>query len=472
MKRITLPLSVAAIGFICFFILIASTKHCNDCFSPSTMALKLIVCGLVIVAGILSFRRAYLENEKIIFNIESLPLLETDEAVEGVPFVGQGTIDSEDGKLLTSPFTRTPCVYYHSILEKYVQEGKSHTWRVVENNARFVPFHLKDDRGAIDIDLTNMDDDFSSYGVTLHENGVPDPKQSEIDAIPVAVQIEYSENNSPKLFGFSVRNSDKFRKSEYVLKPGMNVFVCGSVAKNEDGELVLRESRDFPLIISKKDRDQYVNEFYRGDSLVYVTYILTMAGYTIFLYATNYFLNLSGLFLSALAVGGNLLIILGALFSLYNRIITLKYRALAAQSDIEVELQRRADLIPNLVEVVRGYSVQEAEVHLIVSGARAGIVRSGTMGGSKSFAIPGLLAVAEKYPELKASQNFQKLMRALADSESRIAYSREFYNRTVRKYNTLIGQLPYLLVSRPLNMKTMDFIAVGAFEKNAPEAVF
>jgi LemA protein len=191
------------------------------------------------------------------------------------------------------------------------------------------------------------------------------------------------------------------------------------------------------------------------------------------LYAVDYLLPFGRLVFAILLVLGNLMIFAGAAFSLYNRLIALKHRALSAQSDIEVELQRREDLIPNLVETVKGYSVREKEIQTIMAAVRTGIIRLKSVnGGSGVPVLRGILAIAENYPELKASENFRKLMRALSDTESRIAYSREFYNRTVQRFNTLRGQFPYLLVSHALKMEAMEFIAIGADVAGAPEAVF
>lgn len=471
MKRITLPLVVAAIGFMCLFILIATTKHCETCFSPKTMALKLIGCGAVVILGMAAFRRAYLENEKIALGIESLPLLDTDEAAAGVPFAGHGTIEAENGNLLNSPYTNTPCVYYHSVLEKYVKEGKHYTWRVIENDVRFVPFHVTDERGSIDVDLANMDDDLSGHAL---DTGY-DRKQekSEIQVLPVLKESEFLEEDVPKFFGLKVRNPGRFRKSEFVLKPQTKIFIYGMVEKNaDDGELIVRENKECPLIISTKTRDEYVKDFYKADILIYMFPVMMAASFTIMLYAADYLLPLGSLLLTLSLILGNSIIFAGAAFSLYNRLIALKHRALSAQSDIEVELQRRADLIPNLVETVKGYSVQEKEVQTIIAAIRSGIIHSKAVKGSSAPVLREILAIAEKYPSLKASDNFLKLMRVLADTENRIAYSREFYNRTVQKFNTLCGQFPYLLVSQPLKIKSMEFIAIGADVSGVPEAAF
>jgi LemA protein len=142
--------------------------------------------------------------------------------------------------------------------------------------------------------------------------------------------------------------------------------------------------------------------------------------------------------------------------------ITFKNRALGALSNIEVELKRRADLIPNLAEAVKGYAGLEQSVQQFVALARAGVFYSSDERAPKaSKLVPALLAVVEKYPELKASENFLHLMREISDTENRIAYSREFYNRNAQKYTTTSEQFPYLLVAQAFGFKPMQFISIA-----------
>jgi LemA protein len=104
-----------------------------------------------------------------------------------------------------------------------------------------------------------------------------------------------------------------------------------------------------------------------------------------------------------------------------------------------------------------------------VTESRAEAVFSKEMPKETKPVIPSLVAVIENYPDLKASEQFQYLMRTLVDTEERIAYSREFYNRSIRKYNTLIQQFPFLLVSSFLKIKQMDFISISRGETDATE---
>lgn len=466
MKRITFYSTVGVIAFFSFFIIILSTKHCKVCFSTSAMAIKFFAVGLVTMGGSLYFKKKFLETEEIIFNVESEPILHTDEATDEVPFAGEGVIENKEGQILRSPYTDTPCVYYHSVTEKLVHRGKSSHWEIVSNIAHFVPFYLKDEKGKLEIDPANMDDDFSAYDIPLPED-ISDPDNSEIDCEALLKNQNYSESK-PGFLGLSA--STKFRRSEYVLKPGTKVFVYGGV-KKKNGQLFLHEDMRCPLIISKKSHDQYVEDFYRGASLVYLAPALMSIGYIVSLFSADHFFRWDPVSFWLLFLIGNGIITGSFLFSLYNRIIAFRQRALNAESNIDAELARRTELIPQLTETVKGYSAHEREIQEIVAESRAQKTFSAELLPKTSAVMPGLAVVIENYPTLKASTNFQALMGTLIDTENRISYSREFYNRNIRKYNSLIGRFPYLLVSYPLNMKEMEYISILHKENSVPQVL-
>lgn len=158
----------------------------------------------------------------------------------------------------------------------------------------------------------------------------------------------------------------------------------------------------------------------------------------------------------------------------YNRLITLKNRAKEAWSDIDVQLKRRYDLIPNLVETVKGYATQEREVFEKVTQARSqamgakGLQEKGEAENALSSTLKTLFAVAENYPDLKASTNFLELQRELRDTEDKIQAARRFYNTNVRDLNTKIEMFPASTVARLFNFKLMEFFQV---EENAVREV-
>jgi LemA protein len=132
----------------------------------------------------------------------------------------------------------------------------------------------------------------------------------------------------------------------------------------------------------------------------------------------------------------------------YNRLVRLNVQVDESFSQIEVQLKRRADLIPNLVETVKGYAAHEKEALENVVQARAASTSASTLpaiaaaDGALTNALRGLLAVAEAYPDLKASSNFFQLQEELATTENKVSFSRQFYNETVRSLNTAVKTIP------------------------------
>jgi LemA protein len=158
------------------------------------------------------------------------------------------------------------------------------------------------------------------------------------------------------------------------------------------------------------------------------------------------------------------------LWSTYNGLVTLNVRVDEAWSDITVQLKRRADLIPNLIETVKGYATHESQVFENVTRARAATVSPEVMAhpglaakaeGDFSAAMKSLFAVAEAYPQLQANQNFLSLQAELTDTEDKIMAARRFYNGGVRELNTKIKQFPQVLFVRGLGFKEREFFEVS-----------
>ena len=156
----------------------------------------------------------------------------------------------------------------------------------------------------------------------------------------------------------------------------------------------------------------------------------------------------------------------------YNRFITLRFRAKEALSDIDVQLKRRFNLIPNLVETVKGYMAHERGVLENITKARAGVASSGGTPIEREGAenmlsntLKTLFAVAENYPDLKANANFLDLQRELADTENKIQASRRFYNTTVRDLNTKVHSFPSNLIAQMFNFHEEKFFEVASAQE-------
>ena len=161
------------------------------------------------------------------------------------------------------------------------------------------------------------------------------------------------------------------------------------------------------------------------------------------------------------------LAVLGLLLALfYNRLVVARNFVQNAWAQIDVQLKRRADLIPNLVNTVKGYMDHERETLESVTQARAMALGAQNMEQRQeaenmlSGALKSLFAVAESYPQLQASQNFARLQNELSDTESKIAFSRQFYNDTTMKYNTRVQMFPANLFATVLGFQVIPYFQV------------
>lgn len=164
-------------------------------------------------------------------------------------------------------------------------------------------------------------------------------------------------------------------------------------------------------------------------------------------------------------VGIGAILVLWVIFT-YNRLVVLRNRIDNAWSQIDVQLKRRYDLIPNLVEAVKGYAAHESGVFQKVTEARASmasaqsVAEQGPAQNQITQALKSLFAVAEAYPDLKANQNFMMLQEELSGTESKIAYARQFYNDTVMSYNTLIQSFPANMIAGSFGFAQRDYFAM------------
>lgn len=166
------------------------------------------------------------------------------------------------------------------------------------------------------------------------------------------------------------------------------------------------------------------------------------------------------------------------LFGLYNGLITARNRVKESWSGIDVQLKRRSDLIPNLVEAVKGYAKHEKEVFENVTRARSALLGAGGAKEAASAdnmltgALKSLFAIAENYPQLQASENFKQLQDELSDTETKIAASRQFYNSNILDYNTKIQHFPNVLVAGMFGFKPAEFFEAESTAKSAVKVKF
>lgn len=176
------------------------------------------------------------------------------------------------------------------------------------------------------------------------------------------------------------------------------------------------------------------------------------------------------------------LVVLGVLVAfvvgIYNRIVTLENRYQNAWSQIDVQLKRRADLVPNLVETVKGYASHEQEVFDQVAKSRQAMMSArnpdegAEAANMMSQALGRLFAISEAYPDLKANENFRVLQEELSAVENKIAYARQFYNDAVLQFNNAIETVPGVFLAGPMGKKEHVFLEIPDGDRETPQVSF
>lgn len=170
-------------------------------------------------------------------------------------------------------------------------------------------------------------------------------------------------------------------------------------------------------------------------------------------------------------IGGVLLFVILFVVLMYNGLVRMRNRQQEAWSDIDVQLKRRYDLIPNLVSTVKGYAKHEQETLRAVTDMRTralaadGVKEKGEAENMLSGALKTIFAVAENYPDLKASDNFVELQRELSDTENKIQSARRFYNNTVQDLNTAVQVFPKNIIANMFSFKEEEFFELAEEEK-------
>lgn len=174
-----------------------------------------------------------------------------------------------------------------------------------------------------------------------------------------------------------------------------------------------------------------------------------------------------------------ILVILAVLaVSVFNNITSLENRVANALSQIDVQLKKRSDLVPNLVNTVKGYAAHESGVFEAVTKARSMLQTANTVeekavaSNALTGALRTVFAVAENYPQLKADTSFLNLQSELSDLESKIAYSRQFYNDTVLSFNNSITTIPGVFLAGPMNKTKKSMFEAGEGDRAVPEVTF
>ena len=183
--------------------------------------------------------------------------------------------------------------------------------------------------------------------------------------------------------------------------------------------------------------------------------------------------------IALLVVLGLVVVLVAVLAGMYNSLVRLRNQVKEAWAQVDVQLKRRFDLIPNLMETVKGYMKHERETLESVTQARAAVQQAGSLGdraeaeGMLGMALGRLLAVAESYPDLKASQNFLALQEELTSTENKIGFARQYYNQSVMTFNNKVEMFPTNIVAGLFNFEKDEFFELQeAEQREAPKVSF
>ncbi len=183
--------------------------------------------------------------------------------------------------------------------------------------------------------------------------------------------------------------------------------------------------------------------------------------------------------IALLVVLGLVVVLVAVLAGMYNSLVRLRNQVKEAWAQVDVQLKRRFDLIPNLMETVKGYMKHERETLESVTQARAAVQQAGSLGdraeaeGMLGMALGRLFAVAESYPDLKASQNFLALQEELTSTENKIGFARQYYNQSVMTFNNKVEMFPTNIVAGLFNFEKGEFFELQeAEQREAPKVSF
>jgi len=421
-------------------------------------AVDWVQVAIGIIAAILLGIGLYCARQKLL--IDNLPVSKTT----GV-FIGE--VELEGAALTEAPVTsflaQARCAWYHYEVEEEWErtttstdsDGKSTTqtesgWETVaEGGSDDTPFFLKDDRGSIRLQ----------------------PKGAEVRADKAFDRQCHA--GDPLYYGKGPRNSianstGKRRFTEHVILPGAPLFVVGHARVREDAVAAELASHPHALYVISTSPKAAVSSSYRSMSW-FVPGFALVAG-TAALAGWDYKLHHHIAPLSAYAWKDAAYLaawLLGWAWMAFNSLVELRQRVAQGWANIDVELKRRAELIPNLVKLVTGMRDHEARVQTEVAALRtqSGATAPGTVGPDPAAVARPLRAIAEAYPELKANALFLKLQQQISQTEDRIALARAYFNEIATFYNTRLAVFPDGLLARLGGMRPRALLDAAAFKR-------
>lgn len=421
-----------------------------------------IIVGVVLAVGCRIAASFNYYRKRI---IDDLPTSKTRGVFIGLAEL-KGTAESE------SPFTSylagIKCVQYtwqvdeewRRMVSRTVSDGKGHThvethmetgWTKVGGGGESQPFYLQDDTGIIRI---------VPEGANLHGNDTYNK------TITPADPMYYG-----KCPAGAIPNSTQHRRfHETAIPLHVMLYVLGQAREREDvvAAEIAKDKNESMFIISTRTEKQISRGYNIGWWVFVVVGLLVAVGCGAWeMYVANNGVTLDWHPMLWMGIGYIGALILIWVCTTYNSLIGLSQRVKQGWSEVDVQLKRRNDLIPNLVQAVEGYSKHERETQTTVAELRQQIEATapGVKGPDFKGMAPALRIIGEKYPELKANQSFLKLQQSLADTENRIALARDYFNEIATFYNTRLEIIPDRFLAAAAGLRHRDLMSATEFER-------
>lgn len=417
-----------------------------------------IIVGVVLSIGCLIGAFRFLRHKRL---IDDLPTSKTLGVFIGLAEL-KGTAESD--KPLTSHLAKVPCVFYSwkvdehwsrtvtTIGPKGVPQTRHESgWKNVAQGKESAPFFIKDDTGIIRI-------------------------------VPEGAEIEDKEvfnktcrRNDPLYFfkgpQNEVANSDHQRRfHETAIPLHSNLYVIGQAREREDivAAEIAKDKKSPIFLISTRTEKQVSSSHNLGFwSFVVLGLLAIVGGVLIGKIIINQSLR-ENWQLYAIAIGGFLFIlVLGWMWTVYNSLVNLRQRVRQGWAQVDIQLKRRNDLIPNLAQVVEGYTAHERQLQELVTKLRQQMSATppGAKGPDFTGLVPILRVTVEQYPDLKASDLFLKLQKELSGTEERIALARDYFNQIATFYNTRLEIVPDRFLAKTMKLNPQALMGASDFER-------
>jgi hypothetical protein len=424
------------------------------------LVLLTVLGGLLLMAGCLAGAFYILRKKRI---IDDLPTSQTQGVFIGLSEL-KGTAESEQP--FSAYLSGLKCVTFHWRVEEEwrrtvtatYRDSKGHMqtrtrnesgWKQVAAGQEQAPFYLKDESGLIRVD---------PQGASLHDISVFN------QTVSPASPLYYDKGPSAAIANSTLRR----RFTEHALPLHSRIYVLGQARLREDAVAAeIAQDKKAPLFLISTQTEKQIS---RGYAVWFGLWTLLGllcalgggAGWS--LLADNQLKWERPLIMAAIYLA---LLLLVYIWTTYNNLINLHHRVEQGWSQVDVQLKRRHDLIPNLVQVVEGYRRYEKETQSFLTALRSQMeaTPAGQPGSDYQGLSLSLRLLSEKYPDLKAAGNFLQLQRSLADTEQRIALARDYFNQVATFYNTRLEIIPERYVATLARLKSRQLMSAADFER-------